>query len=75
MTSSNIIVPLAQLQNVSSMQQVLYCLLTWWGFFPAPPVLWSLQHDYFPLKTILKDINTMTLEGMGFHNKLMFERK
>lgn len=45
------------------------------GFFPALPVFWRLQHDYFPLKTILKDINTMKLEGMGFYNKLIFGRE
>lgn len=45
------------------------------GFFPALPVFWSLQRDYFPFKTILKDINTMKLEGMGFYNKLILERE
>lgn len=45
------------------------------GFFSALPVLWSLQHGYFPLKTILEETNTMNLEGMVFYNKLTFERE
>lgn len=58
--TSKIIVPLSQVKNVCFTLPASMA-----SFLPALPLLWSLQHDYFPFKTILKDINTMKLEGMG----------